>query len=204
MLNAINWIKNHKALIGTLSFIVLLAGGVTFAFFYQMKSLKVRSWEAIASAQIHASQGKTQDAIGILRKIQSQHTNRPLGYMATLYDASMLTMSGNWKEALIRYETVLSRTKKQEFTSWALIGKAKSHEAMNELDKAKETYQTFVDSHSDHFLLPEAYEGLARISEVQGKFNEAKENFERIRILFADTSWAQRAEIRLKQLGGTK
>ena len=204
MLKIIHWIKNHKNIAATLAFITLLGVGLALAMFKQLQDVESRSWETLAVGQYLSMSDKSAEAHEQFRNLQSNYQRSKVADFAYIYDAAVYAREGKWQAALDNYQKVLHRDRTTQVLALAQIGAAKMQEALNNLDEAQKAYLEFQEKYPDHFAAPEAYEGLARIGAVRGQWDKAKENLERLRVLYPDTNWGHRAEMRLKGLMGTK
>ena len=75
------------------------------------------------------------------------------------------------------------------------LGKAK--EADGDLPGAQAQYSDLLSKHPEHFIAPEAHAALARTQELTGAADLAKTTYEKIALLYPDTSWAMEAKAKL-------
>ncbi|MEK7722067.1 MAG: 2-dehydropantoate 2-reductase N-terminal domain-containing protein, partial [Elusimicrobiota bacterium] len=71
------------------------------------------------------------------------------------------------------------------------VGKCK--EAEGDLAGAQVQYSDFLLKNPEHFIAPEVHASLARSQELSGNAELAKTTYEKIALLYPDTSWATQA-----------
>jgi len=59
-------------------------------------------------------------------------------------------------------------------------------------------YSDFLTKHPEHFVAPEVHASLARTQELSGAKDLAKATYEKIVLLYPDTTWAMQAKARLQ------
>ncbi|HAU90008.1 MAG TPA: hypothetical protein DCW72_07245, partial [Elusimicrobia bacterium] len=58
---------------------------------------------------------------------------------------------------------------------------------------AQVQYSDFLAKYPDHFVAPEAHASLARLQEMTGAADLAKATYEKIALLYPETTWAMMA-----------
>ncbi|MBI2069415.1 MAG: tetratricopeptide repeat protein [Elusimicrobia bacterium] len=197
-LRAIQWVKAHKGVVLTVSFILVLAVILGGAFIIQIRELEDRGWQLLSGGQYLSYQGQTQEAHKYFGEIETRHLNSKLGDFGLLMNATLYAREGQWAQAEERYRSLLNRKKVKPLLPIATIGLARACEAVGKIDEARQHLESFLSLYPDHFSAPQAYESLARVYEMGGNFPKAKEQLERLRVLYPETVWAHRAETRLR------
>lgn len=198
--NSIAWLKSHKGLVATIGFILILGAALGFTVIKQLREVENRGWELLAVGQYLAAQNKYSEAHGYFSQLFNRYQQNKIADFAYIHDATIHAREGNWRAALENYEQILTRRKSEPLLALAQLGKAKMQEALNDLPQAQASYEFFLERYGQHFSAPEAYEGLARVYMTQGKIEQSKENLERLKTLYPETSWAKRAEIRVRAM----
>ena len=204
IIKALLWIKAHKSTAGAIAALALLGSLFAYVILSQTRQARYRGWDMLSQAQILALNNRAQEAFKLLNEMEAVYSGNAIGDFALLQKANLLVRGGDYNQAIETYQKVALRQKTNALLPLAKLGTAKAFEAANMLDKAEREYEGFLVSYSDHFSAAEAYEGLARVAEAKGDANKARDNFEKIRVLYPDTIWSKLAETKLKALPGTK
>ncbi|MBI4669291.1 MAG: tetratricopeptide repeat protein [Elusimicrobia bacterium] len=200
IIKTIGWIKTHKGIAITSSFIIFLGIALGSAFIIQMKQLEDRGWEILSVGQFLAMQGQAQEAHRYFNELESRYSRTKLGDFSLLLHGTLFAREANWPEALNRYQSILTGKKTKPLMPLASIGLARAYEVTGKTDLAKTELQNFLNQYPDHFAMPQAYEGLARLFSMSGEKDKAKQYLERLRVLYPETIWAKRAEATLRLL----
>lgn len=108
-----------------------------------------------------------------LESAVAQYGSTRAGNAARVRLAKSFFDSAKYEDAFNTYDACLSKGAPQGFKEVVELGRAHSLEALNRLDEAMSAYQQFEKSHAEHFLLPKAIMGQARVLTLQGNKEEA-------------------------------
>ncbi|MCM2267692.1 MAG: tetratricopeptide repeat protein [Elusimicrobiales bacterium] len=193
---ALAWIKAHReTFIGS---VVILLAAALFAvyFFIHYRGLRETAWKNLFVAQQIGYQGDIPKAQEQLAAIERSYGSTSAAPYATLTKGDILFAQGKFKEAGEEYAKV---TTARDVGPFAVYNLGKCKEAAGDLPGAQAQYADFLSRNPEHFMAPEAHASLARTQELAGAKDLAKTTYEKIALLYPDTSWAGMAKARLGQ-----
>lgn len=193
---AFDWIKNNReTFIGSL---VILVAAVIFGvyFFMHYRGLRDTAWKNLFMAQQLGYSGNVAEAQKQLSGIEATYGSTSAAPYATLTKGDILFAQDKFQEAAAEFSKVLGDKELGAFASYNL-GKCK--EAAGDLAGAQAQYSDFLSKTPEHYLAPEVHASLARSQELSGAKDLAKTSYEKIALLYPDTSWAAQAKARLGQ-----
>lgn len=191
---ALGWIKkNRETFIGSL---VILLAVIIFSvyFFFHYRGLRDTAWKTLFMAQQVGYGGNVAQAQQQLDGIVASYGSTSAAPYATLTKGDMLFAQGKFKEAGAEYSKILTNGDLGAFAAYSL---GKSKEADGDLAGAQAQYSDFLSKNPEHFIAPEVHASLARAQELSGNAALAKTTYEKIVLLYPDTSWAMQAKARL-------
>ncbi|HCC48983.1 MAG TPA: hypothetical protein DEQ38_12830 [Elusimicrobia bacterium] len=191
---ALGWIKkNRETFIGSL---VILLAVIIFSvyFFFHYRGLRDTAWKSLFMAQQMGYGGNVAQAQQQLDGIVASYGSTSAAPYATLTKGDMLFAQGKFKEAGAEYAKILTNRDLGAFAAYSL---GKSDEAAGDLAGAQAQYSDFLSKNPEHFIAPEVHASLARAQELSGNAALAKTTYEKIVLLYPDTSWAMQAKARL-------
>lgn len=191
---ALAWIKNNReTFIGS---VVIVAAIIIFAvyFFVHYRDLRETAWKNLFIAQQIGYSGNMAQAQTQLDAIETTYGSTSAGAYATLTKGDILFAQGKFKEAGEAYAKALTN---KDLGPFALYSLGKCKEAEGDLAGSQAQYADFLSKTPDHFLAPEVHASLARTQELSGNAALAKTTYEKIVLLYPDTSWAAQAKARL-------
>ena len=192
---AFEWIKtNRETFIGSL---VILVAAIIFGvyFFMHYRGLRDTAWKNLFMAQQIGFAGNVQQAQEQLTAIEKSFGSTSAAPYATMTKGDILFAQGKFKEAGEEYSKILGDKIIGPFASYNL---GKSKEAAGDLAGAQAQYSDFLSRTPEHYLAPEVHFSLARAQELSGAGDLAKATYEKIALLYPDTSWAMQAKARLE------
>ncbi len=191
---ALAWIKkNRETFIGSL--VILLAAAVFAVYFFMhYRGLRDTAWKTLFIAQQTGYGGNIAEAQKQLATIETSFGSTSAAPYAVITGGDILFTQGKYKEAAAEYSKVLNDRNLGPFASYD-IGKCK--EADRDLAGAQAQYSDFLSKYPEHFLAPEVYSSLANVQELSGAKELAKASYEKVALLYPDTSWAMQAKAKL-------
>jgi predicted negative regulator of RcsB-dependent stress response len=164
------WTKSGLQTVITLVIIVIVVGG-----FYGVRSYRQgKITEANRSLISAGSLEELEAAVAKSGGTKAGNAIR-LRLAKAYYDAE------KYEDALNTYKACLARKAPDGFKEIAELGVAVSLEGMKDYDKALAAYQAFEKGHADHFLIPQATMGVARVTALKGDKAGAKKILENLK-----------------------
>ncbi|MGD9643555.1 MAG: tol-pal system YbgF family protein [Elusimicrobiales bacterium] len=187
---ALHWIrKNRETFIGSL--VILVAAAIFAAYFFtHYRGLRDTAWKTLFMAQQIGYGGNIAQAQQQLDTIEKSYGSTSAAPYATLTKGDILYAQEKFKEAEAEYAKVLTNRDLGPFAAYNM-GKAK--EAAGDLAGAQVQYSDFLAKYPDHFVAPEAHISLARLQEAAGTPDLARATYEKIALLYPETTWAMMA-----------
>ena len=179
---ALGWIKkNRETFIGS---VVILLAIIVFSvyFLFHYRGLRDTAWKSLFIAQQQ------------LAAIESSYGSTSAAPYATLFKGDMLFAQGKFQEAAAEYSKL---TSSKDVAPFAIYSVGKCKEAEGDLAGAQVSYSDFLLKTPEHFIAPEVHSSLARAQELSGGADLARTTYEKIVLLYPDTSWAMQAKARL-------
>ena len=179
---ALGWIKkNRETFIGS---VVILLAIIVFSvyFLFHYRGLRDTAWKSLFIAQQQ------------LAAIEASYGSTSAAPYATLFKGDMLFAQGKFQEAAAEYSKL---TSSKDVAPFAIYSVGKCKEAEGDLAGAQVSYSDFLLKTPEHFIAPEVHSSLARAQELSGGADLARTTYEKIVLLYPDTSWAMQAKARL-------
>ena len=188
---ALAWIKkNRETFIG--SAVILLAIVVFSVYFLiHYRGLRDTAWKNLFMAQQSGNPDQARDQF---TAIEASYGSTSAAPYATLFKGDILFAQGRFKEAAAEYSRQLNA---KELAPFAAYNLGKCREAEGDLAGAQVQYSDFLLKNPEHFIAPEVHASLARAQELSGARDLARTTYEKIVLLYPDTSWAMEAKARL-------
>lgn len=192
---AIDWIKvNRETFIG--SVVILLAVAIFAVYFFvHYREVRDTAWKQLFIAQQIGYSGNMQQAQTQLDEVVTSYGSTSAAGFATLTKGDMLYAQGKFKDAGAEYAKLLAS---KDLGPFALYDLGKCKEADGDLAGAQAQYSDFLSKDPEHFMAPEVQSSLARVQELAGAKDQAKTTYEKIVLLYPDTSWAADAKAKLE------
>ncbi len=195
------WIKtNRETFIGSL---VILVAAIIFGvyFFMHYRGLRDTAWKNLFMAQQLGFSGNVNEAQQQLAAIEANYGSTSAALYASMTKGDIFFAQNKFKEAGEQYAKVLNDRDLGPFASYN-AGKCK--EAAGDLAGAQAQYSDFLSRTPEHYIAPEVHASLARTQELAGAKDLAKLSYEKISLLYPDTTWAMQAKARLGQAAPQK
>ena len=187
------WIKgNRDAVLGSL---VMLAGAAIFATWVagHRADLREKAWQNLFIAQQVVASGNLPEAAKQLDSIETSFGNTSAWGFAVLAQGDVLFRQEKFKEAEAEYSKITAKGPKN-LLPFAIYDLGKAKEAAGDYPGAQGQYTEFLTSYPGHFMAPEVHYSLASTYELAGNADQAKAAYEKILLLYPETSWATMAK----------
>lgn len=164
------WKTKGPAFLTALVTATVLVGGV-FAFrAYRASKTAAANQEILKAATLE----DLENVVAKFGATKAANTAR-LRLAKAYYDAS------NYAAALQTYDDCLGKGAPKAFREIAELGRAHALEGLNRLDEAMSAFQQFEQQNAGHFLYPQAVMGVARVLNLLGRKDEAKQRLENLK-----------------------
>ncbi|MDO8805926.1 MAG: hypothetical protein Q7R35_16015 [Elusimicrobiota bacterium] len=191
---ALAWIKkNRETFIGS---VVILLAAIVFSVYFLIhyRGLRDTAWKSLFMAQQVGYGGNLAEAQKQLAAIETSYGSTSAAPYATLTKGDMFFGQGKFKEAGAEYAKLFNA---KELAPIAVYNAGKCKEAEGDMAGAQVQYSDFLLKNPEHFIAPEVHSSLARAQELAGAKDLARTTYEKIVLLYPDTSWAAQAKARL-------
>jgi tetratricopeptide (TPR) repeat protein len=187
------WIKDHRdTVIGSL---VMLAAAAILGIWVALHhaGLRETAWKNLFIAQQTGYSGNFTEAAKQLNSIENNFGRTSAWGFAVLTQGDLLFRQNKFKEAADEYAKIVAKGG-NNLMPFALYDLGKAKEAAEDLPGAQTQYKNFLAAYPDHFLAPEVHYSLANCYELSKNAAEAKAAYEKIILLYPETSWAATAK----------
>ena len=96
---------------------------------------------------------------------------------ARLDEADRARFNGDWDQAILSYQTVLTGSNQPELQSIALLGLGRTHYLAGDFPLAIQTLNSFIEQYPDSPYLPYAHFYLAQAYSAEGNYFDASEQY---------------------------
>lgn len=173
--------------------VVLVAAVVLGAWFYLHYSrINDTAWKQLFIAQQTGFSGAYAEAEKKLDEVAAGFARSDAAPYAVMSKGDILFRQGKYKEALEEYGKMTEGP--AYIRPFALYNTGKTREAMALTAEAAADYRDFLAKYSDHMLAPEVHFSLAAVQEKLGDDAGAKATYEKIAILYPETTWSAAAK----------
>ncbi len=163
------WLENGRQLIVTVVLALVVGGSVIGYRTYTAKRSAAINRELMAANGIE----ELEDAVAKYGSSKPGNAIR-MRLAKAYFDAE------RYNDALETYETCIARKPPRSLEDVALIGRAYTLEALNQLDDANKAYQE-IAANSTSFAAAQATMGMARIQTLKGDKESAKNTLENLK-----------------------
>lgn len=187
------WIKDHRdTVVGSL---IILAAAAIFGIWVAVHhaGLREAAWKNLFIAQQTGYSGNFAEAARQLDSIETNFARTSAWGYAVLTQGDLLFRQDKFKEAADEYSKIAAKGPKN-LMPFALYNLGKAKEAAADLAGAQSQYTSFLSAYPDHFLAPEVHYSLASVYELSKNADEAKAAYDKIVLLYPETSWAMMAK----------
>lgn len=187
-----DFVKNNRESVIAGS-VVLIAAVLLGSWFYlHYRQINDTAWKQLFIAQQTGYAGAYAEAGKKFDEVVSGFARSEAAGYAVMSKGDLLFRQEKYKEALEEYRKLLDGP--ESLRPFALYNAGKSREAMGASAEAAADYRDFMAKYSDHMLAPEVHYALAAAVERLGDDKEARAVYEKIAILYPETSWSEAAK----------
>ncbi|MCR4662724.1 MAG: tetratricopeptide repeat protein [Endomicrobiaceae bacterium] len=197
IVDAIEWIKkNKKPFFGTIISVVVVVFIVLFICFRIQMVNSAASDKLDMATQIIAS-GNVEQGLALLDDIINTYKNSPAAYRAMIMKASNLIYQKKYEEAETVLKLYIENAKPEIVKPIGYPLLISIYDDNNNIEQAIATSKEFLSKYSANYLAPSVMENMARLYELSGNNEEAKQVYKEIVDKFFGTSYANRASEKL-------
>jgi tetratricopeptide (TPR) repeat protein len=193
----VNFVKQKRETVVAAS-VVLIAAIILGAWFYlHYRQINDTAWKQLFIAQQTGFSGAYAESEKKLDEVASGFTSSDAAPYAVMSKGDILFRQEKYKEALEEYKKLLAGP--AFMRPFAIYNAGKAREAMGASAEAAADYRDFLAKYADHMLAPEVHFSLAAVQERLGDKEGAKAAWEKIAILYPETSWSEAAKLKTGQ-----
>lgn len=191
------WVKrNRDTVVGALVItIVATIFGIWVVSHYSQ--VREAAWKNLFIAQQTGFSGNFDEATKQLDSLTANFSRTNAMPYAGLTKGDFLFRQNKFAEAAQEY-TKVSVSAPDLLKPFAVYNMGKAKEANADLAGAQADYRAFLTAYPEHFLAPEVQTALANSLELANNQAEAKSIYEKITLLYPDTTWATSAKAKLE------
>ncbi|HBE88592.1 MAG TPA: hypothetical protein DDW67_05565 [Elusimicrobia bacterium] len=172
--------------------VVLVAAVILGAWFYlHYRQINDTAWKQLFIAQQTGFSGAYAESEKKLDEVVSGFSRSDAAPYAVMTKGDMLFRQEKYKEALEEYKKLVNGP--AYMRPFAVYNTGKTREALALPAEAAADYRDFLAKYADHMLAPEVHFSLAAVQEKLGDAAGAKSTYEKIAILYPETSWSEAA-----------
>ena len=173
--------------------VVLIAAAILGAWFYlHYSQINDTAWKQLFIAQQTGFSGAYAESEKKLDEVAAGFARSDAAPYAVMSKGDILFRQEKYKEALEEYKKLVNGP--AYMRRFAIFNAGKSREALALTAEAAADYRDFLAKYSDHMLAPEVHFSLAAVQEKLGDREGARSTYEKIAILYPETSWSEAAK----------
>lgn len=192
------WIKENRQNFFAIVAIIVALIIITIAVYLNLSKNRETAEKYLFIAQQYFIQGNTDKALETIKIIEDNFSKYPAYDFALFLKGELFFSQGNFAKAIEEYQNVRKKIKNKDLLPFADYSIIKSFQALKDYQNAISQSEEFIKSYPDHYLTPEIYLALAISYATTKQTEKAKETFEKLSILYPQTSWEQLAKEALK------
>jgi predicted negative regulator of RcsB-dependent stress response len=198
IIEIIEWIKeNRKPFFTTLLSVVIVALVVVFVC-VRIHLVNLEASDKLNMATKIFAGGDTEQGILIIDDLMNTYKNSPAAYRAMIMKASYLINQKQYDEAENLLKIYIEKAKPETVKPIGYPLLISIYDDNNNIEQAIAVSKDFISKYSDNYLAPSVMENMARLYELSGKQEEAKQVYKDIVDKFFGTIYANRASDKLK------
>lgn len=198
IIDIIEWIKkNRKPFFSTLTAILVIVLFIVFVY-ARIQMINVAASDKLDMATRIIATGNIEQGMAIIDDLIKTYKSSPAAYRAIIMKASNLIHEKQYDEAEKILKDYIINAKPEIVKPIAYPLLISIYDDKNNLEQAIATSQDFLSKYADNYLVPSVMENMARLYELSGNIEKAKEVYKNITDKFYGTSYADRASDKLK------
>lgn len=197
IIDAINWIKKNKKPFFTTIISVIVIVLIILFVCIRIQMINSEASDKLNMATKIVATGNLEQGLSIIDDVINTYKNSPAAYRAMIMKASYFINQNKNDEA----ESVLKvyiENAKPEITrpvGYPLL--ISIYDDKKDIEQAIVTSKEFLSKYPDNYLAPSVMENMARLYELSGNSEEAKQVYKEIVDKFFGTIYANRASEKL-------
>jgi len=136
-------------------------------------------------------------ALQIFQLVMNQYASTPAYGDALFYMGNALFASGNYNEAVQRFQDYLKKFPKRYLAPYAVESTGYCYEQLGDLAKAADYYNRVKKMFPDSSIASRVGINIGRLAELQGNIKAAAESYQSVMNTAPNTKWGQQARLRL-------
>ena len=197
IVDLIKWIKkNRKPFFTTLISVILIIIIVLFVIF-RMKMIEIAASDKLDMATKTLSIGNVEQGLSIADGVVELYPNSPAAYRAMLMKANYFINIRKYDmaEPILKFYIEKAKPEIVKPIGYPLL--ISIYEYTGNIEQAILMSKEFLSKYSDNYLVPSVMENMARLYELSGKQEEAKQVYKELVDKFFGTIYANRASDKL-------
>ena len=175
IIDVINWVKrNKKPFFSTVITVIVIALLITFICVRTQMVNAAASDKLDMATKIIAS-GNLDQGLTLIDDVIGTYGNTPAAYRAIMIKASNLLFQKKYDKAEELLKTYIENAKPTVVRTLGYPLLISLYDDNNDVEQAISVSKDFLAKYPDNYLVPSVMENLARLYELAGKQDEAKE-----------------------------
>lgn len=197
IVDLIKWVKkNKKPFFITIISVIVIALLVLFICF-RIQMINSAASDKLNMAVKILDKGNLEQGLSVIDDVINTYKNSPAAYRAMIMKASNLIYQKKYEEAENILKLYIEKATPEEIKPIGYPLLISIYDDNNNVEQAIKTSREFLSKYSDNYLAPSVMENMARLYELSGKDEEAKQVYKEIVDKFFGTSYANRASEKL-------
>lgn len=198
IVDLIRWIKkNRKSVFTILISVIVMVLIISFVCFRIQMINNAASDKLNLATKVIAAENLDQ-GLSMLEDLMNTYPNTPAAYRAMIMKASYLMNKQEYEKAENILKSYIENAKPEIVKPIGYPLLISVYDDNNNIDQAIEISKEFLSKYPDNYLAPSVMENMARLYELSGKQEEAKQVYKDIVDKFFGTNYANRASDKLK------
>ena len=198
IIEIIEWIKiNRKQVFTTLISVIVVALIIDFVC-VRIHLVNVAASDELNFATATISSGDLDKGLDLLDKLIDNYKNTPAAYRALLMKTNNLIYQKKFDEAENLLKIYIEKAKPKIVRPIGYPLLITIYDDTNNIEQAIAISKEFLSKYPDNYLAPSVMDNMARLYELSGKTEEAKQVYKDIVDKFFGTIYANKASDKLK------
>ena len=198
IIEIIEWIKiNRKQVFTTLISVIVVALIIVFVC-VRIHLVNVAASDELNFATATISSGDLDKGLDLLDKVIDNYKNTPAAYRALLMKTNNLIYQKKFDEAENLLKIYIEKAKPKIVRPIGYPLLITIYDDTNNIEQAIAISKEFLSKYPDNYLAPSVMDNMARLYELSGKTEEAKQVYKDIVDKFFGTIYANKASDKLK------